>query len=47
MINARVWSGRLESPLFSVRIYTKDLEDLFYKMWDKFKRGEKLTHITQ
>jgi len=45
MIRARVWGGRLDSPLFSVKQYARDLEDLFYKMFDKFKRGEKLTHI--
>ena len=24
----------------------QDLEDLFYKMWDKFRKGEKASHIT-
>merc|ERR1712107_661932 len=47
LIRARVWQGRLESPLFNVKQYAADLEDLFYKMFDKFKKGDKLTHITQ
>merc|ERR1719391_530212 len=47
LIRARVWQGRLESPLFNVKQYSHDLEDLFYKMFDKFMRGDKLTHITQ
>jgi len=46
-IRNKVWKGRVESPLFSVRTYTKDLEDLYYKMWKKFQNGEKPSHITQ
>ena len=46
-IRAKVWSGRIESPLFSVRTYARDLEDLFHKMWSKFQKGEKVSHITQ
>lgn len=45
-IRNRVWEQRINSPLFNVRIYAKDLEDLFYKMWDKFRKGEKASHIT-
>jgi len=45
-IRARVWEGRINSPLFNVKTYAKDLENLFYKMWDKFKIGEKAHHIT-
>eukprot|EP00092_Neocalanus_flemingeri_P014597 GFUD01015747.1.p1 GENE.GFUD01015747.1~~GFUD01015747.1.p1 ORF type:complete len:632 (-),score=153.58 GFUD01015747.1:368-2263(-) len=44
-IRAKVWEGRLNSPLFDVRLYAKDLEDLFYKMWEKFRKGEKTSHI--
>jgi len=46
-IRAKVWDGRISSPLFDVRIYAKDLEDLFNKMWEKFRKGEKPNHITQ
>jgi len=45
-IRNRVWEQRINSPLFNVRIYAKDLEDLFLKMWDKFKTGQKPSHIT-
>merc|ERR1740129_174534 len=45
-VRAKVWKGRLESPLFNVKTYATDMEDLFYKMFDKFKRGEKPSHIT-
>ena len=46
-IRNKVWKGRMESPLFSVKTYTRDLEDLYYKMFQKFQRGEKVSHITQ
>jgi len=46
-IRAKVWSGRLNTPLFCVKTYARDLEELFYKMFDKFKRGEKASHILQ
>merc|ERR1711915_1154397 len=44
---AKVWKLRVESPLFSVRTYTKDIEELYFKMWRKFSNGEKVSHITQ
>ena len=44
-IRNKVWKGRVESALFSVRTYTHDLEDLYYKMWSKFQKGEKVSHI--
>jgi len=48
VIRARVWQGRLDSPLFKVKQYAADLEDLFYKMFNKFRKGEgRLTHITE
>merc|ERR1719361_3062268 len=46
-IRTKVWSGRIESLLFSVKIYTQHLEDLYYKMFQKFQKGEKASHITQ
>ena len=46
-IRNKVWKGRVESPLFSVKIYTKNLEDLYHKMFQKFQKGEKVSHITQ
>ena len=46
-IRTKVWDGRISSPLFDVRIYAKDLEDLVYKMFEKFRKGDKPNHITQ
>merc|ERR1712172_75337 len=46
-IRNKVWKGRAESPLFGVQTYTKNLEDLYYKMFQKFQKGEKVSHITQ
>jgi len=46
LIRARVWDGRIEKSLFDVKVYAKDLEVLFYKMWGRFKNGEKPCHIT-
>merc|ERR1711936_67311 len=45
-IRNQVWEQRINSPLFNVRIYAKDLEDLFLKMFEKFRKGEKPSHIT-
>jgi len=45
-IRARVWDGRIQKPIFDVKIYAKDLEDLFFKMMVKFQKGEKPSHIT-
>merc|ERR1711935_449774 len=36
LIRARVWDGRIEKSLFDVKVYAKDLEVLFYKMWGRF-----------
>jgi len=46
-IRAKVWQGRVESPLFNVKTYTRNLERLFFKMWQKFERGEHADHITE
>merc|ERR1719334_598420 len=45
-IRSRVWENRIKSPLFNCKTYAKDLEDLFYKMWEKFRKGDKPSHIT-
>ena len=46
VIRNKVWKGRVDSPLFNIRIYTHDLEDLYHKMWKKYQNGEKASHIT-
>ena len=32
--------------MFLLIISPQDLEDLFLKMWDKFRKGDKPSHIT-
>ncbi|XP_039262737.2 UDP-N-acetylglucosamine--peptide N-acetylglucosaminyltransferase 110 kDa subunit-like isoform X2 [Styela clava] len=44
-IRAKVWKQRIESPLFSIKSYTENLEVLFSKMWDKYSNGEPVDHI--
>ncbi|XP_055602116.1 UDP-N-acetylglucosamine--peptide N-acetylglucosaminyltransferase 110 kDa subunit [Uranotaenia lowii] len=45
-IRARVWVARSESPLFDCRQYAHGLETLFYKMFERFSRGERPDHIS-
>ncbi|XP_050090150.1 UDP-N-acetylglucosamine--peptide N-acetylglucosaminyltransferase 110 kDa subunit isoform X1 [Anopheles aquasalis] len=45
-IRARVWVARCESPLFDCKQYAQGLETLFYKMWERFARGERPDHIS-
>lgn len=45
-IRAKVWQGRTDSHLFDVKLYVNSLEDLFIKMWKKYKNGEEPDHIT-
>lgn len=46
-IRAKVWAARTESPLFNVKTYATNLEKLFYRMWERYQRGEKPDHITE
>merc|ERR1712025_471105 len=46
-IRARVWEGRINSPLFNVKTYAKDLENLFYKMWERYEEGLEPEHLVQ
>jgi len=45
-IRAKVWSRRLTTPLFNTALYTKHLEELFIKMWDRYKKNLLPDHIT-
>lgn len=45
-IRAKVWLARCESALFDCKQYTHGLESLFYKMWERFARGERPDHIS-
>ncbi|KAH8024981.1 hypothetical protein HPB51_002395 [Rhipicephalus microplus] len=44
-IRAKVWAARMESPLFNVRTYTSNLENLFLKMWANYEENKPLDHI--
>ncbi|CAF4791506.1 unnamed protein product, partial [Rotaria sp. Silwood2] len=44
-IRAKVWSRRLTSPLFNTTLYTQHLEELFIKMWDRYKNNRLPDHI--
>jgi len=46
-IRAKVWARRSESPLFSCRMYARDMERLFLRMWQRYASGEKPHHITE
>ncbi|XP_064481928.1 UDP-N-acetylglucosamine--peptide N-acetylglucosaminyltransferase 110 kDa subunit-like isoform X2 [Ornithodoros turicata] len=44
-IRAKVWGARAECALFNVRLYTTHLEDVFYKMWNRYESNEPPDHI--
>jgi len=46
-MRAKIWSHRITSPLFDVRKYANDLENLLMKMWRRYERGEDPDHITK
>ena len=45
LIRAKVWKQKTDSPLFDVKNYTKNLEDLFEKMWRRYESGAPVDHI--
>ena len=46
---AKVWKARSSSPLFCVRTYTKNIERLFHKVWEKYEQsgGAEPDHVTE
>lgn len=44
-VRAKVWTARVESPLFDCKQYAEGLETLFGKMWEKHSRGEMPDHL--
>jgi protein O-GlcNAc transferase len=44
-MRAKVWKNRIDSPLFNVKHYTKNLEDLYEKIWTRYECGEAPDHI--
>jgi len=45
-MRAKVWHRRSTSPLFNIKRYASDLEDLLMKMWKKYEKGSAPDHIT-
>lgn len=46
-MRAKVWKARTTTTLFDIKQYCTDMEDLFYKMWSRFEKGEAPDHITE
>ena len=44
-MRAKVWKARLSSPLFNCKIYARNMEVLYRKMWQKYVNGEEASHI--
>ncbi|KAH7643659.1 udp-n-acetylglucosamine-peptide n-acetylglucosaminyltransferase [Dermatophagoides farinae] len=44
-IRAKVWTARTESPLFNVKIYTKNLERLYWKMYENYLKNDTAQHL--
>lgn len=44
-IRAKVWKNRVDSPLFCVRTYTRNLEDVYSKMWQRFENRLPVDHL--
>jgi protein O-GlcNAc transferase len=46
-VRAKLWAGRITSPLFNVQIYTHNLERLFMKMWRQQLEHDRPDHVTE
>jgi protein O-GlcNAc transferase len=46
-MRAKVWRLRTNSELFDVQKYAANLERVYRRMWEKFEKGEELTHLTE
>ena len=46
-LKRRVREARLTSPLFDTKLYTRNLEKLFFRMWLHTSKGLPPDHITQ
>ncbi|KAI1301551.1 UDP-N-acetylglucosamine-peptide N-acetylglucosaminyltransferase [Halotydeus destructor] len=44
-VRAKVWTNRTIAPLFNVRLYSSNLEKLYYKMWQRHEQGQEPDHI--
>ena len=45
LIRAKVWSRRFTSPLFNTTLYTRNLEQLFLKIWTRYVNDLPPDHI--
>ena len=46
-IRAKVWKNRTDSPLFNIRAYTRNLEDLYWRMWERRESGAEPDHLLE
>jgi len=46
-VRAKVWQLRTESDLFNVQTYTSNLERVYRKVWEKYEKGEEVSHLTE
>ncbi|KAI6647235.1 hypothetical protein LOD99_12232 [Oopsacas minuta] len=44
-LKTRIKAARMTSPLFDTQLYTKNLENLYMKMWKRYENGETADHI--
>lgn len=45
-MRAKVWRLRTASDLFSIQTYTRGLEGVYAKMWERHENGEEVGHLT-
>lgn len=45
-IRAKVWTSRVDSPLFDCKQYTQGLEKIYRKMWKRFEAGLEPDHLS-
>jgi protein O-GlcNAc transferase len=44
-LRSRVQEARMTSPLFDTKLYARDLEKLFRRMWDRYEQGLPPDHL--
>lgn len=44
-IHGKVWKQRIASPLFNIKQYTIELEQLYRQMWEHYAAGNKPDHM--
>lgn len=46
-MRAKVWRHRSTSDLFNIQTYTRGLEGVYAKMWERHESGEEVGHLTE